>query len=528
MRSAFSIPVALFLAACCLAACSADAQASDRTQTCIACHVKPAEAVTDDRIFQRDLWEAGVHTRLECTVCHEGADPQAFDQLPHRLGGPPPSCMDCHDPALRVEHKSLAEIEAAEETLARHDDEFSAINGQFERSAHAMRRDDFSCVECHSPHLMRSGLAELPREEWVRGANRACVECHRAIVLESVIPTPGHEEPNWFEETHAWDPARDAHADLRCVVCHTPVDHTNSHEVLPIDRAIRSCDACHDVDAPLIAEYVDQAGPSFWVTNPLVFKEAYLPGATRNPVLDALLQWLFWLTLCGVFGHGLLRVLTRRKRPRMSAAAEKVKMYPGWLRFWHWSNAILFIVLAYTGVRMHFGQRRGPIMSFETAFDVHNLAGSLLVAIGVLFFVGNVLGRNQRQYLSRPRDGLRGILRQLQWYLIGIFKGEPHPYHAAPEHKFNPLQHLTYVGVMYVMYPLLLLSGVALLFPGVLPEDVLGYPGTFWLAAIHWITAAAGILFLAGHLYLGSMGDKVRDLYAAMLDGNHRHRRREP
>jgi thiosulfate reductase cytochrome b subunit len=34
-------------------------------------------------------------------------------------------------------------------------------------------------------------------------------------------------------------------------------------------------------------------------------------------------------------------------------------------------------------------------------------------------------------------------------------------------------------------------------------------------------------LFLVGHLYLGSMGDKVRDLYAAMLDGYHRHRKQE-
>ena len=100
-------------------------------------------------------------------------------------------------------------------------------------------------------------------------------------------------------------------------------------------------------------------------------------------------------------------------------------------------------------------------------------------------------------------------------------QGEPHPYHASPEHKFNPLQHLTYVGVMYVMYPLLLLSGVALLFPDVLPRGVLGYPGVWWVAAIHWFHAVAAILFLVGHLYLGSTGDKVRDLDAAMLDGRH-------
>jgi thiosulfate reductase cytochrome b subunit len=471
---------------------------SARAEACVKCHVKPAEAVTDQRIFHQDRWEAGVHADLGCIDCHSGADAEAFDEIPHRLGDPPPACADCHGDDFREMAEPLA------------------------RSVHAAL-DAFSCVRCHDPHTMRSGVAALPREERVREANGACIQCHR----EAVIDTSGREGAKGLREAHAWDPAMEAHAKIRCVVCHTPIDRSNTHEVLPSDQAIRSCDACHDVNAPLIAEYVDQADPSFWVTNPLVFKEAYVPGATRNRVVDGLLRGLFWLTVCGVLGHALLRVLTRRNRPRMSAAAEKVRMYPAWLRVWHWSNATLFVVLAYTGVRLHFGQRRGPIMSFETAFDVHNLAGSLLVVVGVLFFVGNVLGRNQQQYLSRPRDGSRGILRQLRWYLIGIFKGEPHPYHADPEHKFNPLQHLTYVGVMYVMYPLLLLSGVVLLFPGFLPGDVLGYPGTFWMAAIHWIVAAAGILFLVGHLYLGSTGDKVRDLYAAMLDGHHRHRKRE-
>jgi thiosulfate reductase cytochrome b subunit len=405
-----------------------------------------------------------------------------------------------------------------------HRDGFSEITEEFQRSVHATQIETLTCMRCHDPHSMRIDLAALPREERVFQANRSCIRCHS----EAAVRTSGRQGARGLRDAHAWDPAMAAHARIRCVVCHTPIDRANNHEVLPSDQSIRSCDACHDVNAPLIAEYVDQADPSFWVTNPLLFKEAYVPGATRNRVVDGLLQGLFWLAVCGVLGHALLRVLTRRNRPRMSAVAEKVRMYPAWLRVWHWSNAILIVVLVYTGVRMHFGQRRGPVMSFETAFDVHNLAGSLLVIIGVLYFIGNLIGRNQRQYLSKPRDGFRGILRQARWYLFGIFKGEPHPYHTSPEHKFNPLQHLTYIGVMYVMYPLLLLSGVALLFPDFLPRSVLGQPGVWWVAAIHWILAAAAILFLVGHLYLGSMGDKVRDLYAAMLDGHHRHRTREP
>jgi thiosulfate reductase cytochrome b subunit len=502
MRYTSPILVALLLATWCLAARPAGAQESATTEACVKCHVKPAENVTDYRIFHRDQWEIGVHASLDCIECHPGADPKAFDQLPHRLGDPPPSCMGCHQ------------------------DEFPEISEEFQRSVHATQAqiDGFTCLQCHSPHYMRSGRDALPREERVREANQACIQCHS----EAVIRASGQEGAKGLQEAHAWDPVRETHARMRCVVCHTLIDGSDEHLVVSSDQAIRSCDACHDPKSPLIAKYVGPDDPSSWVTNPLLFQEAYVPGATRNRVVDGLLVGLFWLTVCGVLAHALLRVLTRRNRPRMSAAAEKVKMYPVWLRIWHWSNAILFVVLALTGVRMHFGQRHRPIMSFETAFNVHNLAGILLVIIGLLYFVGNFIGRNQRQYLSKPRDGFRGLLRQAQWYLFGIFKGEPHPYHASPEHKFNPLQHLTYINVMYVMYPLILLSGVALLFPDFLPSVVLGRHGVWWVAAIHWILAAAAIMFLVGHLYLGSTGDKVRDLYAAMLDGHHRHRTREP
>ncbi len=77
---------------------------------------------------------------------------------------------------------------------------------------------------------------------------------------------------------------------------------------------------------------------------------------------------------------------------------------------------------------------------------------------------------------------------------------------------------------MYVLIPE---DPLELLFPKVLPEGVLGHPGAWWVAAIHWVLAAAAILFLVVHLYLGSTGDKVRDLYAAMIDGFHRNREPE-
>jgi hypothetical protein len=144
MRTTSPILVALSLAAWCVAASPASAQSSADTQACLKCHVKPSEAVTDRRIFHQDLWEAGVHATLDCTTCHLGEDPKAFDQLPHRLGDSPPLCMECHDPDLRGGLKPISNVKAVQEALARRDDDFSEINEDFQRSVHAARLDAFS------------------------------------------------------------------------------------------------------------------------------------------------------------------------------------------------------------------------------------------------------------------------------------------------------------------------------------------------------------------------------------------------
>ena len=64
----------------------------------------------------------------------------------------------------------------------------------------------------------------------------------------------------------------------------------------------------------------------------------------------------------------------------MSEEVEEHDIYDKWVRSWHWVNAMLFLVLAATGFRIHFGGREDPLLSFETAFHTHNLVGMLLAA----------------------------------------------------------------------------------------------------------------------------------------------------
>ena len=69
----------------------------------------------------------------------------------------------------------------------------------------------------------------------------------------------------------------------------------------------------------------------------------------------------------------------------------------------------------------------------------------------------------------------------------------------------------------------LYLAGVILLVPKVLPEQIGGKPGPWWVATVHYLVAMGTMIFLIGHIYLGTMGDRVWYLIQGMFTGWHKH-----
>jgi thiosulfate reductase cytochrome b subunit len=444
----------------------------------------------------REAFEAGVHAKMECTDCHRREE-GAFDQVPHESrGSVPPTCIRCHGLNLKE------------------------LKYEFHESVHAVRMPgEFGCGECHDAHSMPRARGKLGREARTELANRSCLRCHRDADFRIAARHDGKNPPS---NTHEWLPNLDKHARMRCVVCHTAIEGDHDHNILAKEQATRSCEASHAKDAPLVRKYVGEEERRGWITNPLVFREAYLPGTVRNRLADGIVLALFALTFIGAVGHGLLRVLTRARRAEPPFEVESTYMYPLGLRIWHWTNALLMILLAITGLRVHFGGQEDPILSFEAAFHIHNLAGVLLVFFGLAYFFRNAVTRNARQYIRKPQDGMKGLLKQARFYLYGIFRGEPHPYHATPERKFNSLQQITYAGVMYLLFPILIVTGIILFFPRMLPDKIGDLPGVWWFATIHYLSAAAVIVFLLAHIYLATMGDRVGYLLSAMFTGRHR------
>ena len=467
------------------------------SESCLECHVDLRVEAGETPVFTRQDYLMGVHGISECVACHYAKDDEGFDVVPHRIKeGGPPDCLECHR------------------------DDFEERIEEYRSSVHAQRLPGtFGCVRCHDPHTTRRKEAAKSRAAHVDRNNRACLHCHRDADFR-VAARHGKKAP---ATTHDWLPSLDKHARMSCVVCHTPIDGKDDHEILPKEKATRSCEACHGTRAPLIEKYVGKDDRRGWITNPLVFEDAYLPGTVRNRAVDAAVLALFALAVIGAFVHGTLRILVSRRHPEPAFVVERTYLYLAGVRLWHWTNAVLMILLAVTGLRVHFGGREDPILSFETAYHIHNFAGSLLVLLGIGYFITNAVTRNQRQYLSWPQDGFAGLMRQARFYLVGIFRGEPHPYHASKERKFNPLQQVTYASIMYVAFPLLALTGIVLLYPRTLPDKIFGLPGVWWFATIHYLCSAALIAFLLGHIYLATMGDRIGYLISAMITGWHKH-----
>lgn len=453
---------------------------------CAKCHTDDAAGAAH---FPLKEFGSSVHAQLECTKCHRRAE-GAFDTTPHAKAEPDlTGCRACHGVNLKD------------------------FNAELSTGVHGKMR----CNECHDAHVMQRGRAVTETTVRTTRANAGCIRCHAASDLRG--EAKGHD----------WLPNRDRHANMRCIVCHAPLAAELSHQIVPKAGATRRCEACHEAGSALAEKYVGKDDRSGWITNPVLFEKAYVPGATRHVLADRIILAIFAATVLGTLGHGLMRALAASRRPKVPYdVAESPGVYARGLRLWHWTNALLMVGLAITGLRIHYGGREKPILSFEEAFNIHNVLGVVLLPVILWFFVRNAKSGDTRQYLGKPQDGVRGILRQVLYYMRGVFRGDDHPYHVTKGRRFNPLQQATYASIMYGLVPMVALSGIALLFADKIPGRIGDRPGPWWFATAHYLFGCGVIAFLLGHLYLATTGDRPSYNFRAMFDGIHRHHVKRP
>ena len=203
--------------------------------------------------------------------------------------------------------------------------------------------------------------------------------------------------------------------------------------------------------------------------------------------------------------------------------SDRIYLLPLWIRLWHWTNALLIITLTITGISLHFADPKLPLVEFSLAARIHDVAGVALVALYAFFVVANIVSGNWWQYVPKPPGVLERCKVQARWYLIGIFKGEPHPYRVSEEANFNAMQAITYWVMMYLVMPLMLITGVLFLYPEFAPDRFFGFDGLLPIAMLHYLTGAVIIMFMISHMYLGTTGKTATSMFKTMVTGWYEH-----
>lgn len=319
--------------------------------------------------------------------------------------------------------------------------------------------------------------------------------------------------------------------------------HPVTHGVSSRDRALRDCDACHAGDSRLaenfpVAPYLaGRVGPpppssgSIDLAGTIVSNASggielerhagtapgglHVLGQTRQARTNLLGFLLFAAVTLGVFAHGAVRFVLRLRsgaRDEAPHAVEQEYIFGRYERLWHWTMAFSGVALIVTGVQVHNPDWSWPIR-LPVAVGIHNaFAGVLIVNAGLALFY-HLVTRAIRNFIPRPEGLLARALDHIQYQSRGIFQGDPHPHH--PGHKLNPLQQFTYLGLLTVLFPLQIITGVYIWAVGNWPS--LG--GLSVIAPVHNLGAWLFLTFFVMHTYLVTTGNKVGDHLRAMVTG---------
>ncbi|MEY4749688.1 MAG: hypothetical protein RIQ60_1902 [Pseudomonadota bacterium] len=315
-----------------------------------------------------------------------------------------------------------------------------------------------------------------------------------------------------------------------------------NHGVTKGAHALNNCKACHVKDArinqgmtlagfaPVLPRLVNSANVSASgeITRdadgvldyrPAPAKDGlYLFGASRVGWVDLVGLAAFLGTLAGVSGHGLLRYLAWRRRPAELLHTHPVQMYDAYRRFWHWLQALSVLILLTTGLVIHRPDLFAAI-SFPGVVTLHNLVAAILVINAALSLFYHLATQRLREYLPRPQGFIHDSMRQALYYTVGIFKGEPHPFEKRPDDRMNPIQKLTYFGILNVLLPLQIITG-ALIWGLQLRPDLAALAGGLpVLAPIHALAAWFFATFIVGHVYLTTTGPTPLEGIRAMVTG---------
>jgi thiosulfate reductase cytochrome b subunit len=320
--------------------------------------------------------------------------------------------------------------------------------------------------------------------------------------------------------------------------------HRLNHGLVHEKQAVRRCNECHDTrarlgddivlashapagimprlasDAPvtLNGEIESDGGDGYILVRNTGVKYSYVFGHGRRLWLDLLGFWIFVLSALGVAGHSVLRYRAAKKIQAHAAVMERVYMYGFYERLWHWTMAAGVLILIVTGFEIHYSGSV-TILGLENAVVIHNVLAFIIVANAFLSLFYHITTGEIKQFFSVNRIFLKEATVQTLYYIHGIFRGEAHPMAKTRDRKLNPLQQITYVGLLNILLPFQVITGILIWSAGYWPSwgSMLG--GLTIIAPLHNLGSWMILTFLVVHVYLTTTGHTVLANIKAMVTG---------
>lgn len=174
----------------------------------------------------------------------------------------------------------------------------------------------------------------------------------------------------------------------------------------------------------------------------------------------------------------------------------RVVMYKGFERFWHWTQAVLILILLFTGFNLHGTYQ---FFTFEQAVDIHVITAWLLMGLWVFAIFWHLTTGEWKQYIPSSANK---IMAMMKYYAIDIFLGGGHPHHKTRKEKLNPMQRMAYLSLHLVISPAIWISGLLYLFYPFWDAIGIGRWSLGGVALVHTAAAFALMAFLVIHLYL--------------------------
>lgn len=316
-----------------------------------------------------------------------------------------------------------------------------------------------------------------------------------------------------------------------------------NHDVVRGEWATRDCRACHHTDSRLsqplqLASHTPggvlptfvggtnvAASGAITMTGSALFYQPeptadgiYLFGRDRVAWVDWFGALAFVGVLLGVGGHGALRFLSSLRRAHHQPKVERVYMYQAYERFWHWLQTVTIILLLLTGLIIHRPDLFG-IFAFRYMVTIHNVLAAILVINAGLSLFWHVVGGEIKQYIPRPYGFFDQAIVQTKYYLRGIFRDDPHPFEKTRDHHLNPLQQITYFGILNVLLPLQVVTGALMWGVQQWPRYAQALGGLPFLAPFHTLVAWLFATFIVGHVYLTTTGHEPLAGIRSMITG---------